>query len=166
LLERLKALRYSAAILLSGDTEMKTTTLLLLLLVGCSTQGQDQQRPQTTQPSGQTPRASSARRPDAIEDAQTPRAATRNRPEQAKTERDEPARFKADAAQPSSQALKDQPDKGKILGFDFYRDPLNAKKPNEKPEDITAKDIADRPGVMDAQKKTARKPLQPHTETR
>lgn len=57
------------------------------------------------------------------------------------------------AAPSNPRALKDQPDKGKILGFDFYRDPLNAKKPMEKPEDITAKDIVDRPAVMEAQKK-------------
>lgn len=132
---------------------MKIPTLLFLLLAGCTAQGQNQPTPQATSQPNSQQRPSSARRPDAVEDAQTPRAVAQRRPEQSKTEKDEAGRFKADAAQPSSVVLKEQPDEGKILGFDFYRDPLNAKKPMEKPEEITAKDIADRPKVMEAQKK-------------
>src|SRR5687768_8862016 len=126
---------------------MKLHAWVLLLMVGCAAHGQNESKTPTQQQ-----RATSARRPDAIEDAQTPRAVAQRRPEQAKTEKDDPARFKADKAQPSSEVLKDQPDQGKILGFDLARDPLNAKKPMEKAEEITAKDIADKPGVMDAQK--------------
>jgi cytochrome c peroxidase len=127
---------------------MKLHAWVLLLMVGCAARGQNESKPTTQQQ-----RATGARRPDAVEDAQTPRAVAQRRPEQAKTDRDDPARFKPDKVQPSSEALKNQPDQGKVLGFDFFRDPLNAKKPMEKPEEITAKDIADRPGVMDAQKK-------------
>ena len=32
---------------------------------------------------------------------------------------------------PKSAAFQAQPEKGQILGFDFYRDPLNAKQPME-----------------------------------
>ncbi|HUS34318.1 MAG TPA: cytochrome B6 [Verrucomicrobiae bacterium] len=126
---------------------MKLHAWVLLLMVGCAAHGQNESKPTTQQ------RATNARRPDAVEDAQTPRTVAQRRAEQAKTDKDDPARFKADKAQPSSEALKNQPDQGKVVGFDFSRDPLNAKKPMEKAEEITAKDIADRPGVMEAQKK-------------
>jgi hypothetical protein len=65
---------------------------------------------------------------DAVANAQTPRAAPATRPEQQKTEYDNAAdSFNADAAPMSSTAFKTQPDEGKVKGFDFYRDPLNAK---------------------------------------
>ena len=38
--------------------------------------------------------------------------------------------------------LKPNPDDGEVRGFDFYRDPLNAKKPMQTPEEITAQDKA------------------------
>jgi hypothetical protein len=83
---------------------MKLHAWVLLLMVGCAAHGQNESKPQTGQ------RATSARRPDAVEDVQTPRAVAQRRAEQAKTERDDPARFKADKAQASSEALKNQPD--------------------------------------------------------
>lgn len=102
---------------------------------------------------GQNARPAEKPLPDAVQDAQTPRQVTERRPEQKKTDSDNSSRVKADQAMPSSTALKAQPEEGKILGFDFIRDPLNAKKPMEKPEDIMAKDLADKPGIMAAQKK-------------
>src|SRR6187401_3373786 len=69
--------------------------------------------------------------PDAVQDAQTPRAVTEKRPEQTKTEHDRADIFAASKAPDVSTALKQQPDEGEIRGFDFSRDPLNAKKPME-----------------------------------
>src|SRR5262249_32753006 len=46
-----------------------------------------------------------------------------------------------------------QPDKGKILGFDFRRDPLDAKKPMMTLQQIMKEDIAAKPKVMALQHK-------------
>ena len=46
-----------------------------------------------------------------------------------------------------SPALKSQPKEGKISGFDFYRDPLNADRPQQSPEEIMQKEIANKSGV-------------------
>jgi len=62
--------------------------------------------------------------------------------------------------------FKDQPDEGKVKGFDFYRDPLNAMRPNQPPGEITQQDIADKPKVMAAQRKLleSRYNLTPRTD--
>src|SRR3954470_24510762 len=92
------------------------------------------------------PRPRDAGRPfDAIAEAQATRDVPATRPEQKKTEHDRSAIFDASKAPPSSSALEDQPEKGQIQGFDFYRDPLNAKKPMQSPEEITKADIAMKP---------------------
>jgi cytochrome c peroxidase len=91
--------------------------------------------------------------PDAVAEAQTPRDVPRDRPEQRQGPQDKPERFAATNAPPSSTAFETQPEKGQINGFDFYRDPLNAKEPMESPEQIMKQDIADKPKVMAAQKK-------------
>jgi hypothetical protein len=49
--------------------------------------------------------------------------------------------------------LKTQPKEGKISGFDFARDPLNADVPHQDPAEIMAKEIANKPNVMAAQRK-------------
>lgn len=111
----------------------------VLWLAGCSTQGQ-------------TPRQRPA--PDAVQEAQTPRPVEVKRPEQRKSEKDDPKRFAATNATPSSPVLKDQTEEGKIKGFDFVRDPLNAKKPGmEKFEETMKADEAAKPEVMAAHKK-------------
>jgi cytochrome c peroxidase len=90
---------------------------------------------------------------DAVAEAQTPREVPVERPEQKKTAHDRPARFAAPNAPPSSPALEDQPEQGQIKGFDFYRDPLNAKKPMETFEEDMKADVAAKPQVMAAQRK-------------
>jgi cytochrome c peroxidase len=90
---------------------------------------------------------------DAIADAQTPRPVQSDRPEQQKTEHDRSDMFSPNTPSPLSPALKDQPKSGRITGFDFYRDPLNAEHPMQKPEDIMQKETAGKTDVMDAQKK-------------
>lgn len=89
---------------------------------------------------------------DAVMEAQVPRQVPVSRPEQKKTTHDQSGVFNALSAQPSSPAFEQQPDQGKILGFDFYRDPLNAPKPMMTPEEIMRKDIADKPKVMETQR--------------
>ena len=90
---------------------------------------------------------------DAVLDAQTPREVAITRPEQQKTPRDLSDAFSGTRAESSSTALKDQPDEGKILGFDFFRDPLNAKKPLVTFQEIYQMDVADKPKVMEAQRR-------------
>ena len=91
--------------------------------------------------------------PDAVGQAQTPTPVQATRPEQNKTEHDRSDIFNATNATPSSPASKGQPKEGKISGFDFYRDPLNADHPNQPAEEIMQKEIASKPAVMDAQRK-------------
>jgi len=59
----------------------------------------------------------------------TPSDVPLTRPEQNKSAHDRLDLFDAPKALPSSAAFENQPDKGQILGFDFYRDLLNAKQP-------------------------------------
>ncbi|SOD40877.1 cytochrome B6 [Nitrosovibrio sp. Nv4] len=88
---------------------------------------------------------------DAVTNAQTVRQTEITRPEQKKTEHDRSSVFAAPNAMPSSPAFENQPDDGKVLGFDFYRDPLNAKKPMQTFEETMKADVADRPQVMKTQ---------------
>src|SRR5688500_8455353 len=91
--------------------------------------------------------------PDAVEDVQTPREVEVRRPEQKKTEHDQSDAFDPAKAPKSSPVLDTQPEKGELRGFDFARDPLNAKEPMQSPADIMKQDIADKPKVMDAHRK-------------
>src|SRR4051812_13188495 len=88
---------------------------------------------------------------DAVADAQMPREVPATRPEQQKTEHDRTVGEKARNAPPASPALKNQPKEGKITGFDFYRDPLNADHPGQTLEEIMQKESAAKPNVMAAQ---------------
>jgi hypothetical protein len=65
--------------------------------------------------------------------------------------------FRAPNAKPSSTVFKSQPDEGAVKGFDFYRDPLNSKKPMQDPDDIVRQDKADKPKIMDAQRQLLEK---------
>jgi cytochrome c peroxidase len=90
---------------------------------------------------------------DAVTEAQESRSAPIERPEQRKTEHDRSGIFEAQKAKSSSPAFLDQPRDGKILGFDFYRDPLGSEKPMQEPEEMMKKDIAAKPKVMATQGK-------------
>jgi cytochrome c peroxidase len=90
--------------------------------------------------------------PDAVNAAQTPSAVPLSRPEQQKSGHDRLDLFDASKAPPSSTAFENQPDKGQILGFDFYRDPLNAKQPMQMFEEIMQADIAQKSQVMATQR--------------
>ena len=54
---------------------------------------------------------------------------------------------------PRRRPSQAQPEKGQILGFDFYRDPLNAKKPMESFEENMKADIAAKAAVMETQRR-------------
>jgi cytochrome c peroxidase len=105
-------------------------------------------------------------RPDAVEEAQTARRPPGNRPEQKKTDHDRADAFAAPKAPPSSGALPSQPDGGQVTGFDFRRDPLNAKRPMQTAKEIMDADIAARPKVMADQRRLleSRYDLTPRTD--
>ena len=90
---------------------------------------------------------------DAIAVAQTSKEAPMERPEQKKTPHDLSDVFNPSNALPSSEALVHQQDRGQMLGFDFYRDPLGAMKPGMTFEDFFKAAVANKPKVMAAQRK-------------
>jgi hypothetical protein len=124
------------------DRPFAIVTALLFVIVGSlfySSTGTGQQRP--------------APALDAVEEGQNLRQVESKRPEQQKTTHDQSDIFGSPSAPPSSSVLPNQPDEGKMLGFDFARDPLNAKRPMQPPEEIMKADIADKPKITSAQQK-------------
>lgn len=101
----------------------------------------------------QPPRQTPAAQPDAVAEVQTPRPVEAVRPEQQKTDHDRSDVFSASKAQPSSAAFANQPEAGKALGFDFYRDPLNSMRPMQTFEEIMKQDVEQKPRVMETQRK-------------
>jgi hypothetical protein len=91
--------------------------------------------------------------PDAVAEAQTPKEVPVERPEQKKTEHDLSDIFAPDKALPTTEALANQTDQGQNLGFEFYRDPLGAKKPWTTFEDIYKAGVAGKAKVMETQRK-------------
>ncbi|ACM20589.1 cytochrome c catalase, 2 heme-binding sites [Geotalea daltonii FRC-32] len=94
---------------------------------------------------------------DAVQEAQTPGKVSITRPEQKKNEHDLKDIFAATKAESSSAAFKEQPDEGKMEGFDFYRDPLNSKKPMMTFDEIYKTDVAEKPKIMEKQKELLEK---------
>ncbi|MDR4469777.1 MAG: hypothetical protein MRJ68_16025 [Nitrospira sp.] len=90
---------------------------------------------------------------DAVAAAQEARNVPIMRPEQKLTEHDRSGLFGGQKASASSPAFQSQLRAGKAGGFDFYRDPLGAEKPLQEPEEILKQDMANKPAVMDAQRK-------------
>jgi cytochrome c peroxidase len=83
---------------------------------------------------------------DAVAQAQAPAA---GQPAPAPT----PEALKPANAPPSSPAFDDQPEKGQANGFDFSRDPFNAKRPMMTFEEIMQADVAEKPKVMETQRR-------------
>ena len=75
------------------------------------------------------------------------------RPEQKKTAHDLSDVFNPSNALPTSEVLIDQQDRGQMLGFDFYRDPLGAMKPGMTFEDFFKAGVANKPKVTATQRK-------------
>src|SRR5215510_10378404 len=74
--------------------------------------------------------------PDAIDAAQRQKPTAPNRPEEKKTDHDQSPVFNAPNAEPASPVFRSQPKEGRVSGFDFYRDSLNADHPFMKFDDI------------------------------
>ena len=74
---------------------------------------------------------------DAIAEAQAPPAGA-----PAQLPQDRGDRFDAGKAEPSSSALDDPAGQGPGTGFDFSRDPLNAKQPMQTFDEIMKADVA------------------------
>jgi len=103
---------------------------------------------------GENPKAPPSQHPyDVIADAQTPKEVPVERPEQKKTAHDLSDVFAPSKALPTTEALANQTDQGQMLGFEFYRDPLGAKKPGTTFEDIYKAGVAGKPKVMATQRK-------------
>jgi cytochrome c peroxidase len=75
------------------------------------------------------------------------------RPEQQISEHDKSDKFDWKKPAPLTPALKDQPMEGRIQGFEFSRDPLNAPKPFTTFEEVMTKESEAKPKVMDAHRK-------------
>jgi cytochrome c peroxidase len=90
---------------------------------------------------------------DAIAGAQSPSEVPIERPEQKKTAHDLSDEFSPRRALPTSEALVDQQDGGRFLGFDFYSDPLGAMKPGMTFEDGYKAAVANKPQVTATQRK-------------
>jgi cytochrome c peroxidase len=75
------------------------------------------------------------------------------RPEQQQTEHDKSDKFDWKKPAPLTPALKDQPNGGRITGFEFSRDPLGADKPFQTFDEVLKKESEAKPKVMDAQRK-------------
>jgi cytochrome c peroxidase len=133
-------------------------------------QGQDrgkvpQARPQAAPPKavgkeGAPPRdaqstAAKDRRPaeDAAADAMVQRRVNADRPEQRLTDHDRSKVFDFKQPAPLTAALNDQPKDGRILGFDFARDPLNSDEPFTTFGEIYKKESAAKESVTAAQRK-------------
>lgn len=89
---------------------------------------------------------------DSVMQTQKPSEVSTNRIEQKKTKHDSSNLFSATQAQPNSSALEFQPDEGKVVGFDFYRDPLNAKKAMMTFNEVKRADEAAKPKIMETQR--------------
>lgn len=103
--------------------------------------------------SQEPPRPAAPRPRDAVKEAQRSVSPAPKRPEQSKSPHDESDRFSASKADASSPVFKNQAKEGKISGFDFYRDPLNADRPLMTPDEVMKKEIAAKPSVMENQRK-------------
>src|SRR5947209_14402917 len=134
-----------------GVVGMASVVLLLVLAVVVRSQ-------QAPQPGA---------RPDAVQDAQIPRTVPVERPGQQKAPHDRSPLFLAPQAVPASHALAGQPEEGKVLGFDFYRDPLNAKQPMQTLDEVMQADVAAKPQVMGTQRQLLerRYNVQPQLDT-
>lgn len=90
---------------------------------------------------------------DAVEEAQSPRAVVVSRPEQEKGPADAPEKFLPDKVPHAATPVKDQPHAGKVTGFDFVRDPLNAQKPMQTFAETMAADEKAKPEINAAHRR-------------
>ena len=90
--------------------------------------------------------------PDPVE-ATKAQPAKGDRPEQKLTDHDKSDKFDWTKPAPLTPALKGQPNEGRILGFEFSRDPLGADKPFTTLAEVMKKEKEAKPKVMADQRK-------------
>lgn len=106
------------------------------------------------EPSNKAKSASDKKGPqaaDAVERAQTAKQGSVNRVEQKKSMHDKSSKFEAKQSDPINSALDKQPDGGDITGFDFYKNGLNSKSPDDTAAKIRDMDIQQKQKVMTEQ---------------
>ena len=108
-------------------------------------------------PDDPAPKPQDKKQPDPAAEALRVQQVPAERPEQKLTAHDKADIFAPDKPAPITAALKDQPNQGRILGFDFGRDPLGAPKPFTTFEEVMKKESAAKPKVMDDQRKLLEK---------
>ena len=123
---------------------MVTLALMLMTTALLVASSQEPDKGQT--PPGQRPR-------DPAAEAQATRPVPTDRPEQKLTEHDKSDIFSPAKPAPINPALKDQPNQGRITGFDFARDPLGAPKPFTTFEEVMKKESTQKAQVMAAHRK-------------
>lgn len=96
--------------------------------------------------------AKSSPTPDPAADAITVRPVQPSRPEQQINEHDRSPAFDPDRPAPINAALTNQPKGGRLTGFDFARDPLNADQPFTKFEEVMQRESAARAQVAAGQR--------------
>jgi cytochrome c peroxidase len=135
-----------------------------VILAGCLAAAQTKRQANSPAAADQ-PQAQGAPH-DAVAAAQTTQPVAVERPEQQKTQHDLSTVFSATQAVPKSDAFAAQPKEGKISGFDFSRDPLNADRPMQTPDEIMQKEVAQKPKVMEQQRHLleTRYDLTPHPD--
>src|SRR4051812_43310762 len=84
---------------------------------------------------------------DPAAEAQVQKQVPVERPEQRLTDHDRSPQFDPTKPAPLTPALKGQPKEGRITGFDFARDPLNADKPFTTFAEVFKKESAAKPQV-------------------
>jgi cytochrome c peroxidase len=90
---------------------------------------------------------------DPAAEAQAVKNVPMDRPEQQSTDHDRSSIFDPTKPAPVNGALNNQPKQGRVLGFDFARDPLNGDRPFQAFDEIMKKESADRDKVMAMQRK-------------
>jgi cytochrome c peroxidase len=121
-----------------------------------NSQHADSQRADSTKADasrGDEPRAEPRGLRDPASEATRVRDAERTRPEQRLSDHDRSAFADPKRPAPVNPALADQPNEGRVTGFDFSRDPFGAPKPYTTLKEVMAKESEARAAVTSAQRK-------------
>ncbi len=141
-----------------GRTACLLLGLAFLLTLALDANGQSRNQPRRQQsPATATTEANRSPGTQRVFDPAAEAIAVREvplkRPEQQITEHDQSPAFDITKPAPVNAALKNQPNQGRILGFDFARDPLGADKPFKTFQEVMQKESAARADVTAAQRK-------------
>lgn len=103
---------------------------------------------------------------DAAADAQSVQKVPLERAEQRISKHDKGVAKSAGGPAPLSDSFKPQPNEGRMKGFDFARDPLNAPAPFTTFEEVMKKEMGAKADVMESQRKLleSRYDLNPRTD--